>query len=567
MGGGGRDGVRGSGCGGTALRGEGARLTSSAWWVAVGLGPVLVAAAIKVRMLARPYWSHYYDPEAIFFYDGIRLAHGLPPNNVDHPGAPTQFLSALIVILIGDDPLAIDRFRHAAYVLSWCLLVIGAVFLHRAILQRLEPGYVVACFWAWLSFPTAVRWTSVWTTEALYFPFGALTLAAAWRFAERRGISDAALLGASLGLLVSLKFLFLSWLPAGFAAVLAGDGEARARRLEKLTALAGTTAAVFVAMTLPSLDRYRYMASWLWKLASRSGEYGSGKAGLPSAADAVGSFAHLVSSAKGWFVLLSVSLAWLLVSEVRRVRGGGARDGATAFAVTAFLLSSLAVVRANGSGRYMLPAGLAGLMIIALASLRVPARFRRTIAAGALAATAFLVARCLVQDHAIEGAWAARGPKLRAELASLLETKGISLEESTVVFSFRFPDPAFALRIMTNDPRMYERIEERFPRTGHYNPWLRELHLPRARPLWDVLVVSESDVPCLPFPVGPELGRIEDFVVLSPPDALSSTGARVSLQGPGATGEPLRVVAPDGRPDRGASEAENGARVEAMGTS
>lgn len=495
---------------------EETRRRSSAWWVAVATAPVLVAAALKVQVVSRPYWSHYFDPETIFFYDGVRLAHGLPPVNVDHPGAPTQLLSALLVLLTGDDPLGIDRFRHAGYVLSGLLLFLGAFVLHRALLDRLEPVFEIAALWAWFSFPTVVRWTSVWTTEALCLPFGALALAAAWRFDRRRGRVNAALLGASLGLLVSLKFLFLSWLPAGVILVLLGGEESRTNRVKQLIVAATATIAAFVALTLPSVSRYPYMASWFWKLASRSGEYGSGSTGLPTANEAAVIVIDWVATAKGWSLLFSAGLVWLLVSTVRERRRGRAWDGAALFALTALVFSSLAVFRANGSGRYMLPSGLAAFMVFSLALFRVPAKARCGVAACAMGVAGLLLARSLVQDHSNEASWAARGPLLRGELANVLARHGLSLDQSNLVYSFRFPDPAFALRIMTSDPRMYMRIEEQFPRTGHYNPWTHELHLPRAQDRWDALVIMGRDVPSLPFPVGRELGRIEDYIVLAP---------------------------------------------------
>jgi hypothetical protein len=187
------------------------------------------------------------------------------------------------------------------------------------------------------------------------------------------------------------------------------------------------------------------------------------------------------------------------------------------FALTAFALSSLAVFRAAGSGRYMLPSGLASFMIFSLALLRVPAMNRRTVAACAAAAAGLLLSRSLVQDHQNEASWAAQGPRLRSELGIVLAKHGLSLERSNLVYSFRFPDPAFALRIMTSDPLMFRRIEERFPRTGHYNPWTRELHLPQAQDHWDAIVVAGRDIQGVPFSVGRELGRVDDYVVLGPP--------------------------------------------------
>lgn len=501
-----------------AMSTEVAAARSSSWWVAFATAPVVVATTVKICVVARPYWIHYYDPELIFFYEGVRLTNGLPPLNVDHPGAPTQLLSALLVLLTGGDPLTVDRFRYAAYALSTLLVVLGALVLHRSYFGRLEPAFEVAALWVWFSFPTFFRWTAVWTTEALYLPFGALAIAAAWRFDSKRGLMNAALLGASLGVLVSLKFLFLSWLPAGIVLVLLGGEESLAGRLKHLCILAICTIAAFVALTLPSLSRYPYMMSWFWKLASRSGEYGTGPRSLPSFRDAATMVLDWVSTAKGWYLLFSPGLLWLLISTVRERQRRRSWDGAALFALTAFGFSSLAVFRALGNGRYMLPSGLAALMVFSLALLRVPRKGRRVLATSTVAVSGFLLARALVQDQTNEASWVAHGARLRGELRNVLATHRLSPERSSIVYSFRFPDPALALRHMTPDPEMFRRIEERFPRTGHYNVWTCTLHLPRGQESWDAFVVAERDIANVPFPVGRELGRVDDYIVLGPPE-------------------------------------------------
>lgn len=484
--------------------------------LALALLPVVSEAVAKVFIVARPYWVHYYDPETIFFYDGVRLARGAAPFNVDHPGAPTQFLSAMLVLLAGDDPLEIDGFRRAGYLLAMIGVVLGAVVLHRAILRHLHPLLEMTALWVWFSFPTVLRWTGVWTTEALYLPFGALAIAAALRFDADRTSANAVFLGVCLGVLVSLKFLFAAWLPAGVVLALVGGDLSWPSRLKHAGVLLLSAVSGFFVLTLPSVPRYPYMAAWFWKLASRTGEYGSGSQSFLSISQGLSRVVDWSLTAKGWYALFAVGILALVIATVRSRRDERKWDGAALFALTAFAFSSLAVFRANDNGRYMLPSGLAALMVFSLALARWPAWGRLRWAVGTATLAGCLLTRALAQDYESERAWAGHGPRLRNCVERILIASGVSLEQSVIVYSFRFPDPAFALRIMTSNEGDLRRVEERFPRTGHYNPWTRELHLPGLLDHWDALVIAEQDVAGIPFAIGRVLGRADGYVVLAP---------------------------------------------------
>ena len=56
---------------------------------------------IKLLLRPRPFWVHYYDPEVIYFIQGLHLLRGEVPTNIDHPGTPLQLLSALLGAITG----------------------------------------------------------------------------------------------------------------------------------------------------------------------------------------------------------------------------------------------------------------------------------------------------------------------------------------------------------------------------------------------------------------------------------------------------------------------------------
>ncbi|MCE7929432.1 MAG: hypothetical protein DYG91_13210 [Chloroflexi bacterium CFX7] len=489
----------------------------------LGLLPILIETAGKVGVLRRPYWSHFYDPETIFFYDGVRVLHGQAPLNVDHPGLPTHYLSALIAAVSTSDPLRIDQFRLTAYVVVAVLSFAGAYLLQRLWLQKLDVAWGVAALWVWFSFPTALQWTAVWRTESLYLFFGAFAIVAVVRFSKSRRDVDAALLGASVGLLLSLKLLFLGWIPAALCAVLVGGQVQGARRVRQMLILSGAGLGAFVLVTLPVVDRYPYVIRWVWRLASRGGEYGSGGVGLPGVWWAGEVVVAWIQSAKGWCVVAATLWLWVLVMCHRGSREAGPLAGAIAFSSVALPTSALAMLRGNGDSRYLLAIGLLGLMTCGIAGELTPKRWRAGIGGVLVLVLGLLLGKALRLDWSVESSWARRHAALREELSGLLRDKGLRPEAARIVFSFRFPDPAFALRIMTEDEAMLRRVESRFPRTGHYNPWSRRLWLPAGSTRWDALVVASKDVARLPFPVGEEMGQVGEYRVFAPSRMLASS--------------------------------------------
>jgi hypothetical protein len=119
--------------------------------------PIAVELFVKLAVYPRPFWVHDYDPEAIYFYQSLRILGGHAPLNVDHPGIPVQLLGALIALFTGRSPLQFDAFRLAAYIVSFALTAVAAVAVTRTLFRDASPWLAVAGVWTYFLAPMALE--------------------------------------------------------------------------------------------------------------------------------------------------------------------------------------------------------------------------------------------------------------------------------------------------------------------------------------------------------------------------------------------------------------------------
>ena len=156
------------------------RLRSALVIAVLGFLPFAGTWVYKVWVAPRPYWVHYYDPETIYFFCGLELLEGRLPHNLDNPGAPVQALSAAVLACTGRSPLAFDRFRLTVYCLTALLTFAACLLLVRTVLAGLPRVSQVAALWVYFLCPQSLEYAAVWSPETLYFPAGALAVAALW---------------------------------------------------------------------------------------------------------------------------------------------------------------------------------------------------------------------------------------------------------------------------------------------------------------------------------------------------------------------------------------------------
>lgn len=466
------------------------RITAIAWAFLAAL-PLLVDWTWKAWIHRRPFWIFYYDPETIYFYEGLRILGGHAPHNVDNPGTTLQLLTAAIASLTGSSPLRFDAFRLPAYTIA-LLLSLGAIFLlRRTLFRKADPRWLVAGVWTFFLAPSALEYSAVWAAEIVYFPLAVLALAAVWRIDERA--STAALAGAAIGLGLATKFLFVPWLVALIVMLVV------ARRWRHLVAAIGGAAAAFLAFTAVAAPRYRYMLGWLWQLATHSRSYGYGPKQAPELSSVIRDGASMALQAWPWIAWLALIVGTLIVRRTRM-------EGRILFAVTAMSLGVLLAVRVPGADfKYLLPVSAASIALVATME-RPP--FAAFAIAGVLVATSVGIDLWHHERKISEEL------QLRGDLDAAVHDFA---PHGVVVYSGRVPEPAFALRLETIDPAYLSQISAAYPSVGHYPQWEGRVFLPDGATHWDLLVLHDSLLRRFPEPMGRTVRVIPPYRVIMRP--------------------------------------------------
>jgi hypothetical protein len=476
--------------------------------VAAALVPILAAWAYKVWIQPRPYWVAFYDPEVSYYLSGLDLLHGRPPILVEHPGLPAQMLGAVLAGAAGlHTPFEVDRFRTLAYVTGALATVAGALLLARTLLSPLPPLVQVAGLWVYFAWPRALQYDAVWSPECLFFGAGAFALAAAWRFAEEPSRVGATLLGATVGACIALKFTFAAWLPGLGLCLWWSDGT-RGERASRVAAAALALAASFVMGTFVAAERYVYMFGWLFRVATHSGLYGLAAPAWPKASAAIANLERAWDAAP---LLLWVGLVAAMVLAAGRALTGDGERSLALLALGGIPVSFAAALR-DLQLRYLFPAALLSVALFAIAVAR-----RRGLAweIALLLLVGILLGRALEADLVSHESTVVSGRATHAQVAALVRRAAAGRKHAVVVYGWRAPEPAFALRVAAYARAHHlAAIERRYPDVGDYEAWNGLVHLPAGRSRWDVLVVAERDLPSFPEPVGAEVGRAGGFVVL-----------------------------------------------------
>ena len=454
--------------------------------------PALGAAVLKVFVHPRPFWVYFYDPETFYFHDGLRLLSGHAPLDFTNPGTPLQIVSAVIAASTGTSPDDFDRFRVTAYCVAWAMQLVAGWGLLRTVLAKLPAPLSIAALATYFVCPQTLEYQTVWSPEVWFLPAGALAIVAIWRALNRSFDGRSAFAaGAAVGLACALKLVFLPWVPA-----LALTAWLRSRRPGRLRAaglcMAGLAVA-FLVFTLPAAANYPQMTSWIGRMATRSGAYGETQRLVPDAAALMSTAYSLLTAAKGWYgcVLLAAIGAVVAIRHARGTSQGRQLSGLGLFAATAFVGQQLMVLR-TPSLRYVIPAGLCGVLLAAIAA-RVPAvQHHQSAQWVALLVVGLLAGKHFAGDLAthqrrIREASATRTELLTAVRAATPEAHPV------VVFGHRAPIPSLALRYFSTDPVFLGKVESRYPGEGHLGPGDR-LFLPSDARHWDVLVLTPGNL-------------------------------------------------------------------------
>ncbi len=481
----------------------------------------------KILLHPRPYWIHYYDPENIYFYGGLLLLDGKIPDNMDNPGTPVFLISSAIHWLMGFGPFDIDLFRLFGYILACVLNVVAAYILIRYILKNL-PGLIqVAALWTYFMCPQALQYSNIWSPEILCFSTASLVVLTAcsgdWdKFSRRRIL----IIGLAVGLCCALKWTFIAFVAALIAGLLFLPSIGWQRRLRN--AAAGLVGIVlgFVAATSVFAQAYPMMFRRFFQFAIHNTAHGKGSVALPSPIVILSNLSKAISQEGGWhlWLLYCFTLLGFLLwrAHKRRSRLPVRAVFLVIFCIVGLASSyALAVSKEGMQLRYLIPTGVVCLLAFALAMRLAPSnwlmRFRIPIFALAVLVLCYQISIDIrVHRHLIRN-----GLREHYEVAKSLERLTQDQLESTIIYSWRSPQPSFGLRFKASE-RYLRVIEEKFPYEGHYLPWRHKVFLPSSSPTWDYLVIQENFMAGFPDPLSPVLASIGNFRIVGKADSSSA---------------------------------------------
>ncbi len=497
------------------------KLMLSIGLVVVAMAPLAAAFVYKEFLHHRPYWVIHYDPEMAYYQSGLDVAQGKLPFHTDHPGTPVQYLAAVAIKTFGDGVLQVPQ------VLMWTrvmllALVSASVALMLATLFRSIPWPLgLAGVWTYYISGQALRYFDLVTPEALYLPATALFATAIWRQVFKPPSRVALLVsGATLGVCVSLKFLFLAWVPA--LAVLAWLDTRTGRGITRLinTAIAvGGVCLGFLMVTMPIAGTYDKMFSWLINLLTHDGAYGSGDLAWPTFSDWLNALGSAVGSAKAWYlwsVALLTGCAFTIYAQ--RTGSDGRQTDQGPLRLLVFL--SLAMILSHGllvrgfAIRYLMPMAILGVLAFALLLRLHNVRKWRLRTWLPLAIVSVLLVKNGLHEIKIHDGIVVAGTEMSRTFDEIVRRDSGEDVHPVVVFSFRVPRQSYADRLFSKAPRQNV-LDRVHPREGHYKPWSRELRLPGTATSWDYLVIREKDIADFPGPTGRVVETLGEYTVVA----------------------------------------------------
>ena len=270
------------------------------------IGYLLIAIPLIIYwvywQLNTSYWFNF-DPAAVYFLDSLSIFTRRSYAYVDHPGTPIQligsFLLALTYPFLGGQESFIDFHlaRPGAFFLMTNFFLLGmnvicAFVLYKTAIKTLNIDRFlggVAIALSYFAFhPYSFPSLTLWSHNSLNFPFGTLWLI--WLFAELRKERDLPrfklfLLGLAAGVLSMAQMYFAAWLVSGifiiFIFSLRLSGSISKSISSGVYMLTGGIIGI-IAMLLPIYKELPRFFSWLTRIITHQGLYGSGEVGIYS---------------------------------------------------------------------------------------------------------------------------------------------------------------------------------------------------------------------------------------------------------------------------------------------
>jgi len=425
------------------------------------------------------------DPDFQYLFNAVRLASGSPSVYVHHPGTPLQIVAAVVIRA----KWVLDGFSGGWPPFPEAVLADPTGYLRAVNLALVAMLAAVSLLAGWRvyrvsgSLPVAL---AVQLTPLVYLPaieslprvapelpefivgmalviplapilFGRDSLQAA--LSPRLAIAAGAVLGVGIatkanfftvGLLV---FLFPGW-------------KQKAR-------FAGACGATFLVLLAPIMTELGQMYEWFVNMATHSGHYGEGEAGLPGLSEYVANLWRFAANERflGWFTLfyIVVIAAMFLTGRIRSSEQTRAGQRLLILGVAVILFHALVTAK-HYNYHYVLPAAMVTVLLNG-----VVVRFLETWSGSGRWRIVLLAAGLLLGWEALQSSydrmnwyagWKAESKQINALVAEKRREQG----NCRTIGYFRSSEDTFALALgnSLSGFALQTFLEKLYPGQTHY---------------------------------------------------------------------------------------------------
>jgi len=467
----------------------------------VAFVPLLAYWALIEFGISPPFWHYWHHWELTYYYTSMDLVDGFAVYIASGPGTPIQLLGYPVLKLLGTQPDKYPQFLLAVHAITLVIAAVAAYLFQRAVFDRSNRTLSIACIWFYFSFGASPTYLQVWAPEALYFPFGLLFVVAFLKMLEALPeMKDIQVLtaGICLGLLLSIKFNFLPWVPAFYVVLLVANFRRPiwTQIRSMLMASLGIVTA-FLLITRPVSDHYEYMVRFLLGLVFTDGTSEPGQRAPVTLDVAFGNWSQFALSV--WpsiLIILLVVIAYVWYARVSKDKLSESVKQVRAVLLFAAVSTvfSLATISRLYNDRYMLPIGLCGLLLCAAVvrafSGNIPRSVQRSILVVSFAVLVFAMQQNLGQNRSHIDDITRSNQKLQAKIDQVAVDIGV--EDPVIIYGWPLPHPAAAMRHQPYYEKHQRDLDALYPNAGYHVSWRRYIRIPADRDHWDMAVFPET---------------------------------------------------------------------------
>jgi hypothetical protein len=318
--------------------------------------------------------SYSIDPDYAYLFNGLNFIRGESFSivHVDHPGTPLQVLIGLFIFIIsslrGADDLTTDVLSHPQLYIK--IIIISISFCYSLVLFFIGKRFfkhqnnLTNALLLQLSFLffAAVTITPTKLFTETIIPLGSLliiliTVEKAW--GKMNDLVYAILSGIILGIFIAVKITFLpiaiipliiiaKWRNRIFSVVLTG--------------------LIFFLSILPVMERFGLFQSFIQKIATHEGKYGSGEPETINVLKLLNNFWNTLQIEYTFTLIITLSLIILIIAfrknKFQFLRNNDLR---VLFAIFLGFILQLILVSRHAGFRYMIPALLFAALALTIA--------------------------------------------------------------------------------------------------------------------------------------------------------------------------------------------------------